>query len=296
MGICGITRASPVWAVLCSAWFWVGVLGWSSGLRGEAFWWIFSLGFVSYSFTEFFIHYVLFHIIIQRLPRCEGLYFKVHGYHHRYPAGYDRVVLPLAQQWVLVVTMTSLYWACTPLGLSRTLCLGSGMMLSYSLYEITHLYGHEHPWLCGLKFLEPAKAFHLHHHYVDSKRAQGFSSPVWDLLCGTLPTKSHALKSSVLAKKAGDGRFEMSVDAPIVTPLAAEFVNPFQWRRVRGVASFLAYIPLPVPLWNWWWMYLAKLWGEYPSPPFTDADWDLVLPRVATGKQYISDEEMEAAT
>ena len=74
----GITKESPPALVLLSAYVISATFGVFSGYRGWTFFGRFLAGFSLYTFTEYFIHAFLFHIISIRLPWPDRLYYKVH--------------------------------------------------------------------------------------------------------------------------------------------------------------------------------------------------------------------------
>lgn len=244
-------KQSPPILVLLSAWGWVLLFGYLSHFSGWRLVLGFLLGVCMYTFNEFFIHKVLFHIVSKKVPWPQRLYYKVHGSHHQYAESYSRVVLPLAHQWGLVAIMTLLFhlFLSLPLGLTFqfTCVLGSGLMFGYSLYEIAHLYAHGHPLVSWMKFLEVSKDFHWYHHYKNSRTSFGFCSPFWDWVFQTMPQEPDGYLNPFLRKKSADGE-----------PLS--------------LAHRLAALPLPVPFYHWVTMYLRfepkpSYIGEFDSKP-----------------------------
>lgn len=197
-------ESNPVHVIL-SAWGWSFLFAFLSGYLSLPLYTGFALGFCSYTFTEYFIHCFLFHIVSLRIKWPSRLYYKVHGRHHKFPNQYERVVLPLAHQWGLVAILFT-YWYCVIFALELSLpssflpftpsyrfqnacVLGSGIMFGYSFYEIAHLYSHGYPLLKWCSFLESAKWFHIYHHNQVASKNYGFVSPVWDWCFGTICTE-----------------------------------------------------------------------------------------------------------
>eukprot|EP00698_Gefionella_okellyi_P021764 TRINITY_DN7127_c0_g1_i1.p1 TRINITY_DN7127_c0_g1~~TRINITY_DN7127_c0_g1_i1.p1 ORF type:complete len:248 (-),score=24.44 TRINITY_DN7127_c0_g1_i1:90-833(-) len=219
----GFTRESNALAVIGSALAWSGGFGLTCGYTGWRLLAGFVIGFALYTWTEYFIHRILFHIVAKILPWPERLYYKAHGRHHQYPNQFDRVALPLLHQWILVTILVICYriwmlpfsWGSW----SLTILLGSGMMSGYCLYEVAHLYAHDHPTVKFLVFLDVAKHYHQYHHTASSKLAYGFCSPFWDMLGGTLPRDDH--------------------------------LNPLAFRKLSPLWSYLSMLPLPIPFYHW---------------------------------------------
>lgn len=129
----GFFKESHPGLVLLSAYSWSFLFGYMSEFYGAEFLYGFMVGFSAYTLTEYFIHRCLFHIISKLLPIPERLYYKVHGRHHRFPTECNRVALPIAHQWVLVVILTVLwrgFLLCFSWGSWKlTYLLGSGMCM-----------------------------------------------------------------------------------------------------------------------------------------------------------------------
>jgi sterol desaturase/sphingolipid hydroxylase (fatty acid hydroxylase superfamily) len=231
-------RASPAYLVLSSAWFWVIFFSYLSGLSGAARAATFLFGFCMYTLNEYFIHAVLFHLVAKHWPPSvppPNLYYKAHGRHHVYPDEADRVLLPVAHQWVLVAVLTSIWHvALLPFGggFAVTAGVGSGLMFGYSFYEIAHLFAHG--GFQYLEFLNPGSDFHLVHHKVTSKKNFGFVSPVWDYVFGTI------------------------ADHEDLNPFAASKKGAAPPGGDGGVWRLLASLPLPIPFFHWFCMFKIR--------------------------------------
>lgn len=182
MGIKYLTRESPPLFTLASAFFWVAFYGYITSSSWPEYFLYLGFGVSLYTFCEWIIHGIIFHKIAKRM----GYYYQLHGRHHKYPEQYERVVLPVAHQWLLVGIMTTLFkltffW----IPLNKFWGIGSGTMMGYFFYEITHLYAHDYPRLKFLKFLKIGKEYHLYHHKCLNDEAFGFVSPVPDFFFNT---------------------------------------------------------------------------------------------------------------
>lgn len=74
----GFSRESHPLAVLGCGLGWSVLLGWLSGYQGAQFAVGFTVGFALYTFTEYFIHRVLFHVVSPLMAWPRRLYYKVH--------------------------------------------------------------------------------------------------------------------------------------------------------------------------------------------------------------------------
>lgn len=58
----------------------------------------------------------------------------------------------------------------------------AGVAMGYLAYEVTHYTIHRNP---HCRFLRPLVSHHFHHHYADSERCYGVTSPLWDFVFHT---------------------------------------------------------------------------------------------------------------
>jgi sterol desaturase/sphingolipid hydroxylase (fatty acid hydroxylase superfamily) len=65
--------------------------------------------------------------------------------------------------------------------------LFSGFVMGYLIYDLTHYATHHLSMRWGfLKFL---KRYHMQHHYKTPEQRFGVSSPLWDVVFGTMPAE-----------------------------------------------------------------------------------------------------------
>jgi len=108
-------------------------------------------------------------------------YFVAHGVHHDFPNDTKRLVMPPSVSIPLGVIFFFLFrWMAGPV---TGLPLFAGFVAGYLVYDTVHYAVHHfslhHPVLLYLK------KHHYRHHYNDSTRDFGVSSPLWDVLMGT---------------------------------------------------------------------------------------------------------------
>ena len=150
-----------------------------------------SLGFLAglfvWTFVEYTLHRFVFHFR-PRTPRQERLVFLFHGIHHAQPQCKTRLVMPPA----VSVPLALLFYGAFHLVLATLLGIPAwvaptfaGFIAGYLVYDMTHYATHHFPMRRGfLKFL---KRYHMQHHYKTPTARFGVSSPLWDMVFGTMP-------------------------------------------------------------------------------------------------------------
>jgi hypothetical protein len=120
--------------------------------------------------------------VIPALPTWRHkFYFLVHGVHHDYPNDSGRLVMPPSVSIPLAVIFFFLFqWAIGPL----TPAAFAGLVGGYLAYDTTHYLTHHSPGKTALGRYQ--KKRHFRHHYYDSTRNFGVSSPLWDAIWGTM--------------------------------------------------------------------------------------------------------------
>ncbi len=138
-------------------------------------------GAASWTLFEYLMHRFLFHID-RWIPAAAPLAYLAHGCHHDDPADAGRDIMPLVMS---VPVLTVLLGIGVLLAGPATACLFFGVFgLCYLAYDITH-YGC-HQWRLSGRLGTYLKRHHLAHHYAAADRNFGVSSPLWDLIFGTL--------------------------------------------------------------------------------------------------------------
>jgi len=140
-------------------------------LSGLAFWTLF----------EYFMHRYVFHFTPKGRFQ-ERVSFIFHGVHHQYPNDKKRLVMPIALSLVIAVLLLSLTWVLIG---NWTWAYSAGFTTGYLAYDMTHYSIHyfKPPNIGWLKRLWKS---HIDHHFRDSNKGYGVSSPFWDVVFGTL--------------------------------------------------------------------------------------------------------------
>ncbi len=108
-------------------------------------------------------------------------YFIAHGVHHDFPNDTKRLVLPPSVSVPLAVAFYFLFRGLLGPGLG--VAMYGGFLAGYVVYDTTHYAVHHfslhNRWMLYLK------KHHFRHHYGDSTRDFGVTSPLWDMIMGT---------------------------------------------------------------------------------------------------------------
>ena len=159
-------------------------------------------GLLVWTATEYIIHRIAFHPpqwvedetravtaslppgapVIPALPGLRHkFYFLVHGVHHDYPNDSSRLVMPPSVSIPLSILFFLGFQAV--LGMSAY-AVFAGFMAGYLFYDTTHYMTHNVPGKTALGRYQ--KKRHFRHHYADSEKDYGVSSPLWDAILGTM--------------------------------------------------------------------------------------------------------------
>jgi sterol desaturase/sphingolipid hydroxylase (fatty acid hydroxylase superfamily) len=148
---------------------------------------LFLIGMLAWTFAEYILHRYVFHWT-NDTAWGRRTHFLLHGVHHDYPNDKDRLVMPLLTSAPLAVIFYALFVGM----LGRTLGepVFAGFTVGYLFYDGTHYFVHHFvPTGRWGKFL---RRHHLTHHHADHEGGFGVSTPLWDLVFRTMPTKSSA--------------------------------------------------------------------------------------------------------
>ena len=135
------------------------------------------IGLFIWTLTEYTLHRFIFHF----QPKSDfgkKLHFIFHGVHHDYPNDTKRLVMPPA---VSIPLATMFYFLFTIiLGLSFVSPFFIGFLIGYLFYDLSHYAIHH--FNMHNKFWLAIKNHHMKHHYQDSAKGFGVSTPLWDLI------------------------------------------------------------------------------------------------------------------
>ncbi len=142
------------------------------------------LGVAVWTLTEYTLHRFIFHFDFKSELGAK-IHFIFHGVHHDYPNDSKRLVMPPSVSVPLAILFYYIFTLI--LGHVNVAAFFVGFLLGYLAYDMTHYAVHH--FNMHNKFWLAIKNHHMKHHYMDSTKGFGVSSPVWDEVMGTNFTK-----------------------------------------------------------------------------------------------------------
>jgi sterol desaturase/sphingolipid hydroxylase (fatty acid hydroxylase superfamily) len=143
-------------------------------------------GYVFWTLLEYWLHRVVFHF-----APADGLgarlHWIIHGVHHDHPNDPMRLVMPPSVSVPLALMFYGGFLVV--LGSDRAMAFGAGFLAGYLVYDMTHFCLHHR--VPATRVGRRLREHHLRHHFQDSTRGFGVSSPVWDRVFGTSPRGRH---------------------------------------------------------------------------------------------------------
>jgi sterol desaturase/sphingolipid hydroxylase (fatty acid hydroxylase superfamily) len=141
-------------------------------------------GTFTWTLAEYVLHRYVFHWTNDK-PWGKRIHFLLHGVHHDYPNDRDRLVMPLLTSVPLALVFYALFVGTMGRAIGEPAF--AGFVVGYLFYDGTHYYVHHFmPKGRWGRFL---KRHHMTHHYMDHDGGFGVSTPLWDIVLGTLPKK-----------------------------------------------------------------------------------------------------------
>lgn len=138
------------------------------------------IGLFIWTLTEYTLHRFIFHF----QPRSkfgQRLHFIFHGVHHDYPNDSKRLVMPPSVSLPLAALFYVLFRLI--LGVNFVAPFFIGFLIGYLFYDLSHYAIHH--FNMHNKFWLAIKNHHMKHHYQDSSKGFGVSTPIWDVIIGT---------------------------------------------------------------------------------------------------------------
>lgn len=141
---------------------------------------MFVFGIVFWTLFEYIFHRYVFHFTPKGSFQ-ERVSFLFHGVHHQYPNDKKRLVMPITLSLAIAVLLFLLFSAVFG---ELVWAFWTGFMLGYLGYDMMHYSIHhfKRPKTLWLKNIWKS---HIDHHFRDSNKGYGVSSPIWDYVFGT---------------------------------------------------------------------------------------------------------------
>ena len=140
-------------------------------------------GLFVFTFVEYMMHKHFFHMEPDT-PIKDKLQYTVHGVHHDYPKDKDRLAMP---PFVSAAYAAIFYLVFKLLMGAYSLYFLPGFLIGYAGYLGVHYI--VHAFNPPKNFFKVLWVNHAIHHYKDPDVSFGVSSPLWDILLGTMPKK-----------------------------------------------------------------------------------------------------------
>lgn len=151
-------------------------------LNGLNLFMYFLIGMLLFTLIEYLVHRFLYHL--PQVYEEGGIAFALHGIHHKYPKDKKRLVMPPVLSVVLATIILGInYFLMGPYGFAFT----GGFLFGYAAYLSVHFIVHR--FKPPKNFFKQLWIHHSIHHYQDDEVAFGVSSPLWDVVFGTMPKK-----------------------------------------------------------------------------------------------------------
>jgi len=144
---------------------------------------LFLIGLLAFTFVEYLVHRYVFHMQADTDKKRE-LQYTIHGVHHEYPKDKDRLAMPPVASALISL---GLFFGLRALIGDYVYGLLAGFIIGYTLYLGVHYM--VHAYQPPKNFLKLFWVHHGIHHYKEPEAAFGVSSPLWDVILGTMPKK-----------------------------------------------------------------------------------------------------------
>jgi len=144
-------------------------------------------GTLLFTLMEYVFHRFVYHSGEDYMAE-DNWQYKVHGVHHDHPTDKDLLAMPIPLAILLSAVFFGLFWLLMK---ENSFFFWPGFFTGYAAYLYVHYIVHTRK--------PPQNAFkilwtHHHlHHYVYDNKAYGVSSPLWDVIFGTMPPKNQPI-------------------------------------------------------------------------------------------------------
>jgi len=159
---------------------------------------LFATGLFFFTFVEYIMHRYLYHIPATS-EKKKKISYTMHGVHHDYPKDKSRLAMPPVLSLIIVTVLFIIYRAV--LG-DYVFGFLAGFLIGYAAYLAVHY--SVHAFKVPNNFLKVLWQHHSIHHYRESDRAFGVSSPLWDIIFRTMPRKTTASRKTAVGKSIDD--------------------------------------------------------------------------------------------
>lgn len=139
-------------------------------------------GILFWTLFEYLAHRYIFHLEGES-QRIKRFTYILHGVHHETPKDKTRLIMPLVPYLLI---SSALYGLAFLFFGKLAFVFMPGMLIGYVIYVAIHYAIHtQNP----PHFLRYNLKHHALHHYKYDDKCFGVSSPIWDMIFGTMPPK-----------------------------------------------------------------------------------------------------------
>lgn len=171
-----------IFGLISAALIYYGII--EKGFEAPAMIGLFLAGLFFFTLIEYVMHRYLYHIPATT-PRKKKISYTMHGVHHDYPKDKSRLAMPPILSLIIATVLFIIYRAV--LG-DYVFGFLAGFLIGYAAYLAVHY--SVHAFKVPNNFLKILWHHHSIHHYRESDRAFGVSSPLWDYIFNTMPRKA----------------------------------------------------------------------------------------------------------
>lgn len=165
------------------------VSSWQTGIL------LYVSGIFTWTLAEYLLHRYVFHWIADA-PLQQKFHYLVHGFHHDHPIDEDHLFMPPLPGYLLGALFTGIFYLF--LG-TWAFVFTAGFINGYMMYAAIHYSTHKFK---APRLLKGLWRHHNLHHYRYPDKAYGVSSPLWDIIFGTMPPKPERHRRQQLAEQA----------------------------------------------------------------------------------------------
>jgi sterol desaturase/sphingolipid hydroxylase (fatty acid hydroxylase superfamily) len=143
----------------------------------------FTAGLISWSLIEYLLHRFVFHIN-KYFPFMQKVHRLFHGHHHEDPRDHARLFMPPVAGAIAVILTLCFFFLFMRYS---AFAFVAGISAGYLAYCTIHYLVHTRPSKLPFHRLW---IHHLKHHHKYPDKAYGVSSPLWDIIFGTMPPEN----------------------------------------------------------------------------------------------------------
>lgn len=174
-----IAAPLSIFTVIAAVLFYYGVV--EKGFQVPLMIVLFVFGFLFFTLVEYLMHRYLYHIE-PTTERRKKMAYTMHGVHHDYPKDKSRLAMPPVLSLIIATVFFVIYRVVMG---NYAFGFLSGFLMGYTAYLAIHY--SVHAYKMPRNFLKILWEHHLTHHYRETDRAFGVSSPLWDYVFRTMP-------------------------------------------------------------------------------------------------------------